>query len=122
MLEDGSINPGEMTSFNHYALGAVADWLHRVVAGLAPAEPGYRMIRIAPVPLARLNYACAEHETAYGRARVGWRRNEDGSITVQATVPAGATAEVLLPGAQTPFAVGSGEHSWTVAPADKLEK
>jgi alpha-L-rhamnosidase len=122
MLEDGSINPGEMTSFNHYALGAVADWLHRVVAGLAPAEPGYRTIRIAPVPLARLNYARAEHETAYGRARVGWRRNEDGSITVQATVPAGATAEVLLPGAQTPFAVGSGEHSWTVAHADKLEK
>jgi alpha-L-rhamnosidase len=80
------------------------------------------MIRIAPVPLARLNYARAEHETAYGRARVGWRRNEDGSITVQATVPAGATAEVLLPGAQTPFAVGSGEHSWTVAHADKLEK
>ena len=40
MLPDGSINPGEMTSFNHYALGAVADFLHRVVAGLAPAAPG----------------------------------------------------------------------------------
>ncbi|MGL1682664.1 hypothetical protein ACSTIO_23860, partial [Vibrio parahaemolyticus] len=35
MLPDGSVNPGEMTSFNHYALGAVADWLHRTVAGLA---------------------------------------------------------------------------------------
>src|SRR5262249_14600583 len=42
MLPDGSINPGEMTSFNHYAFGAVADWLHRVVGGLAPAAPGYR--------------------------------------------------------------------------------
>ena len=40
MLPDGSINPGEMTSFNHYALGAVADWMHRTVAGLAPAGPG----------------------------------------------------------------------------------
>ena len=44
MLPDGSVNPGEMTSFNHYALGAVGDWLHRTVAGLAPAEPGYRRI------------------------------------------------------------------------------
>ena len=41
LLPDGSVNPGEMTSFNHYALGAVADWLHRTVAGLAPAAPGY---------------------------------------------------------------------------------
>ena len=38
MLPDGRVNPGEMTSFNHYALGAVGDWLHRVVGGLAPAS------------------------------------------------------------------------------------
>ena len=44
MLPDGTINPGEMTSFNHYAFGAVADWLHRVVAGLAPDAPGYERI------------------------------------------------------------------------------
>ena len=42
MLPDGTINPGDMTSFNHYAFGAVADWLHRTVGGLAPAAPGYR--------------------------------------------------------------------------------
>ena len=42
MLPDGSINPGDMTSFNHYAFGSVADWLHRTVGGLAPAAPGYR--------------------------------------------------------------------------------
>ena len=36
MLPDGSINPGEMTSFNHYALGAVADWMHRTIGGIAP--------------------------------------------------------------------------------------
>ena len=41
MLPDGTINPGEMTSFNHYALGAVADWMHRTIGGIAPAEPGY---------------------------------------------------------------------------------
>ena len=51
MLPDGTINPGQMTSFNHYAFGAIGDWLHRVVAGLAPDAPGYERIRIAPHPL-----------------------------------------------------------------------
>ena len=74
MLPDGSINPGEMTSFNHYALGAVADWLHRVVAGLAPAEPGYRRILVRPVPGGGLTSAAARHETPYGEAAVAWRR------------------------------------------------
>ena len=40
MLPDGTINPGEMTSFNHYALGAVADWMHRTIGGIAPARTG----------------------------------------------------------------------------------
>ena len=40
--------PGEMNSFNHYALGSVADWLHRSVGGLAPAEPGYRRLLVPP--------------------------------------------------------------------------
>ena len=50
MLPDGTINPGEMTSFNHYTLGAVADWMHRTIGGLASLEPGYSQIRIAPRP------------------------------------------------------------------------
>lgn len=52
MLEDGSINAGEMTSFNHGS-GAVADWLHRRLAGLAPDAAGYRRIRIEPLPCPR---------------------------------------------------------------------
>ena len=68
MLPDGSINPGEMTSFNHYALGAVADWLHRTVAGLAPAAPGYRRLAIAPHPGGGLTHARARHRTPYGHS------------------------------------------------------
>jgi alpha-L-rhamnosidase len=68
MLPDGSINPGEMTSFNHYALGAVADWLHRTIAGLAPAEPGYRQLAIEPRPGGGLTHASARHRTPYGIA------------------------------------------------------
>ncbi len=50
MLPDGTINPGQMTSFNHYALGAVADWMHRNIGGIAPLEPGYSRVLIAPQP------------------------------------------------------------------------
>ncbi|MEW2508231.1 family 78 glycoside hydrolase catalytic domain [Amycolatopsis sp. NPDC047767] len=111
MLEDGSINPGQMTSFNHYALGAVADWLHRVVAGLAPLEPGYRRIAIAPTPLDFLDDASAWHETPYGRTSSGWRRDGD-LIQFDIEVPANTRALVRLPsGAE--FEVGSGTHSWT---------
>ena len=109
LLPDGSVNPGEMTSFNHYALGAVAVWLHRSVAGLAPAAPGYRRLRIAPRPLTALDHASARHETPYGLAEVSWVRDGD-EIVVTAIVPANTTAEVSVPGA--PEEVRSGTHVW----------
>jgi len=91
MLPDGSINPGEMTSFNHYALGAVADWMHRRVAGLAPAAPGYRELEVRPVPGRGLRHAAARHLTPYGEAKVSWRR-ADGRLTLDVTVPVGSSA------------------------------
>ncbi|MDQ0823365.1 alpha-L-rhamnosidase [Arthrobacter sp. V1I7] len=97
ILEDGSVNPGEMTSFNHYALGAIADWMHRTVAGLAPAAPGYRKVRIAPRPLASLQHASTSHETPYGLARVAWKRAGD-RVLVEATVPPGHRRRGLASG------------------------
>jgi len=118
MLEDGSVNLGEMTSFNHYAFGAIADWMHRVVAGLAPAAPGYRRMVVAPRPLDGLEWARTEHETPYGRAAVGWER-QAGTVAVTAVVPAGVTAVVRLPYQDDEQEVGSGEHRWEVEePAD----
>ncbi len=115
LLPDGSVNPGEMTSFNHYALGAVADWLHRTVAGLAPAAPGYRRIRVAPRPLRSLDHASARHLTPYGEASVAWRR-DGGEIVVTATVPPSTRADVDLPGLRGLSAeVGSGTHEWRFA-------
>ncbi|PVE96809.1 glycoside hydrolase family 78 protein [Microbacterium sp. TPD7012] len=105
---DGTVNPGTMTSFNHYALGAVADWLHRTVAGLAPAAPGYRSIRFAPTPGGGFTHARAAHETPYGRAEIAWRV-DGGSLRVDVTVPTGTTATVELPGGER-HEVGSGSH------------
>ena len=113
ILPDGTLNDSGMTSLNHYALGAIANWLHRVVAGLAPAEPGYRVIEIAPRPGGGLTHASTTHLTPYGRAMVGWTIR-DGEITVRATIPEGSEARVVLP--QHPDGlvdhVGSGQHSW----------
>ena len=63
MLPDGTINPGEMTSFNHYALGAVADWMHRTIGGLAPLEPGYAKVLVAPRPGGGLTWCRAGLDT-----------------------------------------------------------
>jgi alpha-L-rhamnosidase len=114
MLPDGSINPGEMTSFNHYALGAVADWLHRTVAGLAPAAPGYREIVVRPIPSSSLTSADARHITPYGEASSSWTR-ADGRLTLDVRVPVGARAAVNLPGSDEVVQVGHGNHSWQVA-------
>lgn len=109
---DGSVNPGEMTSFNHYALGAVADWLQRTVAGLAPAAPGYRHLALAPHPGGGLTFARARHRTPYGLAASSWQI-KGADIAVEVVVPANVTATVTLPGSdRSPIEVGSGTHHW----------
>lgn len=113
MLPDGTVNPGEMTSFNHYALGAVVDFLHRTLAGLAPASPGYRTLRIAPQPGDHFDSAEARLETPYGTAAVSWSRAED-AFQLDATVPVGVTAEVILPDGST-RSIGSGEHRFVAS-------
>ncbi|MHC6222636.1 glycoside hydrolase family 78 protein [Arthrobacter sp. MMS24-S77] len=110
MLSDGSINPGEMTSFNHYALGAVADWMHRVVAGISPLEPGYRRIQFKPQPGGGLTHASAKHETPYGTASIAWKAIDAGGLEVEVVVPTGTTAELVLPG-EDAVDLGPGTHS-----------
>lgn len=111
LLPDGTINPGEMTSFNHYALGAVADTLYRRVAGIGPAAPGWRHIRYAPSPLPSLDHARARVVTVAGNVHGGWERQGD-SVVYTLEVPASARATVQLPGEEA-FEVGPGEHEWT---------
>lgn len=107
-MPDGTVNPGRMTSFNHYALGSVADWMHRVIAGLEPTSPGYRTIRFAPRPGGGLTSASAVHETPYGRAAIAWTLT-DGVLRVEVEVPTGVVARVELPGGTT-REVRSGVH------------
>lgn len=100
MLPDGSINPGGMTSFNHYAFGSVASWLHGTVAGLSSLAPGWSRVRIAPRPHPRVGSASAAHDSPSGRIEVGWRL--DGSwIHLDVTIPDGVDAILDLEGHPT---------------------
>lgn len=110
MLPNGEVNPGEMTSFNHYALGAVADFMHRVVAGLAPAAPGYARVVFAPKPGGGLSSAEAAHDTPYGRASSAWSRDGD-RFTLTVEVPTGATGVIRLPSGEPDIEVTSGTHT-----------
>ena len=110
-LPDGSVNPGEMTSFNHYALGAVADWLHRTVSGLAPAAPGYKKLEIRPVIGGGLTHARAKHVTPYGLAECAWNL-EATEIKLTVVIPANTTATLFLPGDDKSLELGSGTHTW----------
>ncbi|ASN19975.1 family 78 glycoside hydrolase catalytic domain [Arthrobacter sp. YN] len=116
MLPDGTINPGDMTSFNHYALGAVVDWMHRTIGGLAPLEPGYRRILIAPQPGGGLQWAESSLETPFGLASVRWDL-VDGRLKVSATVPDGSEAVLRLPGMDDEI-VGPGQHTRNGHPAE----
>ena len=112
MLPDGSINPGDMTSFNHYALGAVADWLHRVVGGLAPLEPGYRRILVAPHLGTGIDWARTSLDTPHGTVSVAWSRDGD-EVRLHVRVPAGSSAVVRwqrLPDAE----LLAGDHTLTL--------
>ncbi len=110
MLPDGSVNPGSMTSFNHYALGSVADWLHRTVGGLTPLEPGYRRFGVRPRPGGGLTSAETSLDTPHGRVRVAWTARSDVVATLQVEVPDGCEA-VLELGEGWPATLGPGTHA-----------
>jgi alpha-L-rhamnosidase len=112
MLPDGSINPGNMTSFNHYALGAVADWMHRSIGGLASLEPGYRSILIAPHVGGDLTWAATSLATPHGLAATRWEL--DGTdLRLDVTIPDGTSAIVRLPG-RPDRPLPAGRHRFTV--------
>ncbi len=93
---DSTFQDKNMNSFNHYAYGAIGDWLYRVVAGIEILKPGYKQILIQPHPDNRLSYARASFESVYGEIVSGWVLR-DGNLNVSVTIPPNASAVVRLP-------------------------
>ncbi|MFE6820970.1 family 78 glycoside hydrolase catalytic domain [Streptomyces sp. NPDC057690] len=94
-------------SHNHYALGAVAGWLHQYVAGIRPIESGYRTFLVAPFT-GDLAHAEAAVETPWGEASAAWSRHATGG-RIQVVVPPGTRAHVMLPGSSVQV-LGPGKH------------
>lgn len=101
---DGKMNAA-MNSFSHYAFGAVTEWMMTTLAGIAPLEPGYSKIRLHPhFPSAHatsetetISWIKAHHDSPHGRISVSWKRQDDGSLLYEATIPPNTTAELTLP-------------------------
>jgi alpha-L-rhamnosidase len=88
-------DPG-MNSFNHYAYGAIGDWMYRNSAGIDNSKPGYKEILIHPYISKKLEFSKATFESSYGTIASGWERKGD-KIIIRVIIPVNTTAKILLP-------------------------
>lgn len=93
---DGSLGEDTMCSCNHYAYGAVGDWLYRRVLGIEATSGGYKTFRITPIPGGGLTWAKGHVDTPYGRIEVDWKM-ETNTLTLQCVVPAGTVCILQMP-------------------------
>ena len=112
---DGTFQSVGMNSFNHYAYGAIGEWLYTYVSGIQIDEqhPGYKHIILAPHPGGGLTNANAEFNSMYGKITSSWKI-EGGNFMYDVEVPANATATVILPNTKEEKEIGSGKYSFSV--------
>jgi alpha-L-rhamnosidase len=98
---DGTFQDPHMNSFNHYAYGAIGEWMYRVVAGIGidQSRPGYKHILITPRPGGNLNDAKASVDSIYGEVGAGWEI-ANGKIRLHVQIPPNATATLRIPKAK----------------------
>lgn len=126
MLPDGSVNPGDMTSFNHYALGSVLDWMHDAIGGLRLIGAGWDTVMVSPqidVAVAHgLRSGSATHVTPHGEVSASWSAQvDDGGgqglkATLDVVVPEDVTAVLGLDTQELPSgsSLGPGHHRFGV--------
>jgi len=93
--KDG-FNKGGMNSFNHYAYGAIGQWMYERIAGIKPLKPGFKEIEIAPLPGGPLTSAEVSYNTPYGLVSSAWKI-ENGVFKLKAMVPPNTTAKIVIP-------------------------
>ncbi|MBN1583088.1 MAG: hypothetical protein JXA89_20435 [Anaerolineae bacterium] len=95
---DGSFQDEGMNSFNHYAYGAIGDWMYRVAAGIDTdsRQAGYKHVLIQPQPGGGLTHARAALDSMYGEIVSAWQLS-DTDLSLQVTVPPNTRATVRIP-------------------------
>lgn len=107
-------DPRQGSSWNHFMMGQIDEWLFRSLLGIQP-DPngkGYQQITIAPAPVGDLKWAKGSIETLYGAVSVDWQRDET-CFTLNVTIPDNCRAQILLPNDETPQEVVAGHHTFT---------
>ena len=109
--EDGSFWSADMNSFNHYAYGAVFDWIFGVAAGIQPVaeKPGYKHFLLNPHPDKCLGWLDTSLDSVSGKLSARWYYKAD-KVYYEFTVPQGATADLLLPSGFTQRLTGGTWH------------
>lgn len=99
---DGTFQTPNMNSFNHYAYGAIGDWMYRVVTGIDTEEsaPGYKSIVIKPHLDNRLTLASSEYKTGYGLVKSSWKTSDHQNV-FDFSVPVNTTATLFIPASST---------------------
>ncbi len=97
---DSTFQTPGMNSFNHYAYGAIGDWMYRTVAGIDTYEdaPGYRHIQIKPHVGGNLTFAGADFQSCYGKVSSHWKV-ENGKLTMDVEIPVNTSASIFVPAA-----------------------
>lgn len=108
ILPDGHINPESMNSLNHYANGAVSQWIYENVFGISPLEPGFRKVLFCPKPDERLRYSKGIYKSAAGTYRFGWEKQGE-EFVCYLEVPFDCTAVIQKVG-EPPKEVEAGMH------------
>jgi alpha-L-rhamnosidase len=93
--KDGFHKDG-MNSFNHYAYGAIGQWMYERIAGIKPIKAGYKEILIAPMPGGPLTSAGASYNSPYGKVSSAWKI-ENGKFKLETIVPPNTTALIVIP-------------------------
>lgn len=96
LMQDGTPNPDGMNSCNHYAYGAVMEFIYRRICGIEPAAAGFRRVKIAPMPCRGIANARAEYQSVGGKIAAGYAQ-ENGKITFFAEIPKDIHAELFVP-------------------------
>lgn len=108
---DGAFQNVEMNSFNHYAYGAIGEWLYTYVAGIVidVAEPGYKHFFLEPHPGGGLTNVHAEFNSMYGKIKSSWKVEGD-NFLYEIEIPANTTATIVLPASTGKKELGSGKY------------
>ncbi|NLB90061.1 MAG: family 78 glycoside hydrolase catalytic domain [Clostridiales bacterium] len=99
VLPNGKISDTGMNSLNHYAYGAVMEWVYQYVAGICPTQegPGFRKVRMAPHFDSRLPEGSFRFDSPVGTYESSWKITDEKNVLWTFTVPFGGQAELILP-------------------------